>query len=97
MSTVNYSLRVEETDKQKAEEVFRTLGMSFSTGINIYLKAVGRQQRIPFDLAVNKQQAVAPVAKNSRNEKEKSFNALHGILAGYEIDLNKEREERISS
>ena len=27
--------------------------MTFSTGINIYLKAVGRQRRIPFVLAVD--------------------------------------------
>jgi len=53
MANVNYTLRVDETDKKKAEQVFKTLGMTFSTGINIYLKAVGRQQRIPFSLAVN--------------------------------------------
>jgi len=33
--------------------VFKALGMTFSTGINIYLKTVGRQQRIPFVLAIN--------------------------------------------
>ena len=53
MATINYSLRVDETDKQRAEQVFKSLGMTFSTGINIYLKAVGRQRRIPFDLAVD--------------------------------------------
>ena len=53
MANVNYTLRVDETDKKKAEQVFKTLGMTLSTGINIYLKAVGRQQRIPFSLAVN--------------------------------------------
>ena len=53
MATVNYTLRVDETDKQKAERVFKALGLTLSAGINIYLKAVGRQQRIPFALAVN--------------------------------------------
>ena len=53
MATVNYTLRVDEADKQKAEQVFKALGMTFSTGINIYLKTVGRQQRIPFVLAIN--------------------------------------------
>ena len=53
MAAVNYTLRVDETDKQKAEQVFKALGMTFSTGINIYLKTVGHQQRIPFALAVN--------------------------------------------
>ena len=53
MATVNYTLRVDEADKQKAEQVFKSLGMTFSTGVNIYLKTVGRQQRIPFVLSVN--------------------------------------------
>ena len=53
MAAVNYTLRVDEADKQKAEQVFKTLGLTFSTGINIYLKTVGRQQKIPFALNAN--------------------------------------------
>jgi len=34
---------------------------------------------------------------NALTEKEKSFEALNGVLAGYEIDLDKEREERVMS
>ena len=52
MGAVNYTLRIDEGDKQKAEQVFKALGMTFSTGINIYLKTVGRQQGIPFSLTV---------------------------------------------
>ena len=53
MATVNYTLRVEETDKKTAEQIFRNLGMSFATGINVYLKTVCRQQRIPFSMDLN--------------------------------------------
>ena len=53
MAAVNYTLRIDEEDKQKAEQVFRSLGMTFSTGINVYIKTVGRQQKIPFALAMN--------------------------------------------
>ena len=35
--------------------------------------------------------------KTTKEEKEKLFMALSGILAGHEIDLDKEREERILS
>jgi DNA-damage-inducible protein J len=55
MATINYTLRIDETDKKTAEEVFKTLGMTFATGINIYLKTVGRQKKIPFNLTVNEQ------------------------------------------
>ena len=58
MAAINYTLRIDEEDKQKAEQVFKTLGMTFSTGINIYIKTVVRQQRIPFPLSVNE---VVPV------------------------------------
>ena len=97
MSTVNYTLRIDEKDKQKAEQVFKALGMTFSTGINIYLKTVSRQQKIPFDLALDEQigLATASTPKISLKEKEKSFLALSGILAGHEVDLDREREERI--
>jgi DNA-damage-inducible protein J len=53
VAITNYTLRIDESDKQKAETVFKTLGMTLSTGINVYLKAVGRQQRIPFALNAN--------------------------------------------
>ena len=99
MATVNYTMRIDEADKQIAEQVFKALGMTLSTGINIYLKTVRRQKKIPFDLALNEQEATAAsfTTTTSKAEKEKSYRALSGILAGYEIDLDKEREERISS
>ena len=53
MATVNYTLRINEADKQIAEQVFKTLGMTFATGVNVYIKAVGRQQGIPFALSIN--------------------------------------------
>ena len=100
MSTVNYTIRLEETDKQAAELVFNQLGLTLAAGLNVYLKAVARQQRIPFELALDGySSANAEISDKTkrRSEKEKSFRSLNGILAGYEIDLDKEREERILS
>jgi len=98
MATVNYTLRIDENDKQIAEQVFKGLGMTFATGINIYLKTVGRQQEIPFELALRKQsRATAPLVSTSKDEKWAAFMALEGILAGHDVDLEKERGERILS
>ena len=98
MATTNYSLRIDESDKQKAEQVFKSLGMTFSTGINIYLKTVGRQQKIPFELTLDEQMSTIPVPRprSTHDDKESALNTLIGILAEYDIDLDKEREERIS-
>jgi len=96
MAGTNYTLRIDEVDKQQAELVFRSLGMNLSTGINIYIKAVSRQQRIPFDLDLNAHtEKVVMDAKKSLDDKKMSYNALEGILSNHEVDLDKEREERI--
>ena len=79
MAPVNYTIRVDETDKQKAEAVFRELGMTFATGINIYLKTVGRQKRIPFNLDTNEEGA----AKISLKE---AFGALQEEAKNNGID-----------
>jgi len=96
MATTNYTLRVDDTDKQRAEQVFKELGMTFATGINIYIKTVSRQQKIPFELTLNPQ-IFTTNQSISGEEKKKAFIALDGILAGHEVDLDKEREERILS
>jgi len=44
---------MEEADKKAAERVFKSLGMSFATGMNIYVKKVGRERRIPFSMDLN--------------------------------------------
>ena len=97
MPTVNYTIRLDEADKQAAEQVFSQLGLTLAAGLNVYLKAVARQQKIPFDLDLNKQATMLATTSltKTREGKEKSFKALNGILAGYEIDLDQERQERI--
>ena len=52
-ATTNYTVRLSVEDKKRAERVFKALGMTLSTGVNIYIKMVCREQKIPFDLTVN--------------------------------------------
>ncbi|MCI8560236.1 MAG: type II toxin-antitoxin system RelB/DinJ family antitoxin [Dorea sp.] len=47
------SLRIEDDVKKKAEQVCAGIGMSLSTAINIYLKKLGREKRIPFEVSVD--------------------------------------------
>ena len=98
MATINYTIRLDEADKQAAEKVFSQLGLTLAAGLNVYLKAVARQQKIPFELTLNEQVKTAfDSVSKTKTDKEKSFQALNGVLAGFEIDLEKEREERIKS
>ena len=47
------SLRVEDDVKKNAEQACADIGMSLSTAINIYLKKLGREKRIPFEVSVD--------------------------------------------
>lgn len=47
------SLRIEDDVKKNAEQACADIGMSLSTAINIYLKKLGRERRIPFEVSVD--------------------------------------------
>ena len=47
------SIRVDDEVKRSAEEIFDTIGLSMSTAINVFLKAVARENRIPFELTAD--------------------------------------------
>jgi len=47
------SLRVNDEDKRRAEEVCDEIGISLSAAINIYIKKLGREKRIPFEVGTN--------------------------------------------
>jgi len=50
MASKTINISVDETTKAKAQAIFESLGMSFSTGINIYLEQVVLKKGIPFAL-----------------------------------------------
>ena len=50
MPEARLSVRVDADIKRQAETVFHELGMTLSTGVNLYLNQVARQQGIPFPL-----------------------------------------------
>lgn len=47
------SLRVDDDVKRSAEQVCADLGLSMSTAITIYLKKLGRERRIPFEVSMD--------------------------------------------
>ncbi len=51
MAQIN--LRVDDEVKRNAEKTFDEIGLSMSTAINIFLKAVIRENRIPFELSAD--------------------------------------------
>ena len=47
------SLRVDDDVKRGAEQVLNEIGLSTATAINIFLRAVARERRIPFELSAD--------------------------------------------
>lgn len=46
----NYSIRIDPQLHDEAVKILATLGLTFSAGIDIFLKYVVRKRGIPFDL-----------------------------------------------
>lgn len=53
MSTTSITLRIDEDLKKQAESLFSELGLNMTTAFTVFAKASVRQQRIPFDLAID--------------------------------------------
>ena len=47
------SLRIEDSVKKNAEQVCAEIGISMAAAINIYLKKLGRERRIPFEVSAD--------------------------------------------
>ena len=56
--SVVFSVRVDPDVKREAAEVFGKLGLSLNAGIDIYLRAVARNQAVPFNLSLEPSGAV---------------------------------------
>ena len=48
MATINTSIKIYEETKKEAQKLFKDLGLSLSTAINIFLKQAIREKGIPF-------------------------------------------------
>lgn len=68
-STV-FSVRVELETKEAASKVFKQLGLSLNSGIDVYLRAVAREKAIPFLLTLASQEESATIPAEAMKEKK---------------------------
>lgn len=70
MPKTTLNLRIDSNIKKQAEKVVDELGISMSAAIILYLKAIVRENGIPFDMKVRKQEPVeTPKAKAKKKPK----------------------------
>lgn len=51
--TTQVSFRIDEEVKRNAENVLDDLGLTMSAAITVFLKKVGREHRIPFEISAD--------------------------------------------
>jgi DNA-damage-inducible protein J len=69
------SVRVEDDVKRDAERVLDEIGLSMSAAIGVFLRKVGRERRIPFELTadVPNAQTVAAIEEVQRMKADPSL------------------------
>lgn len=53
MSVANLSVRIDEKDKKNFEAFCNETGMNVSVAINMFIKAVLREKKLPFEIKVD--------------------------------------------
>ena len=53
METTNVTLRMEKGLKESADQLFSSLGLSFSSAVNLFVRKALRTQSIPFDVSTS--------------------------------------------
>lgn len=81
------SLRIDDEVKRKAEKTLDEIGLSMSTAINIFLKAVVRENRIPFELSADPFYSRENIAELER--RVNSINSGKSILKEHELNEGK--------
>lgn len=53
MKTLNLNVRVNADDKKGFEQFCNNVGMNVSTAVNLFIKTVLREQKLPFEIKSN--------------------------------------------
>ena len=53
MESLTLNVRVDANDKKNFEEFCNSVGMNVSTAVNMFIKAVLREQKLPFEVKSN--------------------------------------------
>ncbi len=53
MTQSNISIRIDDNLKQKFDSLCEEFGLTMSTAINMFVRTVVREQRIPFEISIN--------------------------------------------
>ena len=85
MSTVNVTIRMDESLKKQADALFSELGMNMTTAFTIFTKQAIREQGIPFNIELTSSvQTLAALEEVKAMKKDhslgKSYSDVHEMV-----------------
>ena len=80
MAEARLNIRIDADIKAQAEEVFQQLGLTMSSGINIFLSKVAAEKRIPFQLTLER---VNTIGYDTYLFEQAAINLVNEKLAEY--------------
>ena len=87
MATVNMSIRMDTELKKQADAMLSDMGLNMTTAINMFLRQVVRQGRIPFEIATDIPNAETLAAINDVNN-NRNMSKAYGSMEELMRDLN---------
>ncbi|WP_195985999.1 type II toxin-antitoxin system RelB/DinJ family antitoxin [Clostridium sp. D33t1_170424_F3] len=87
MAQTNINIRMDENLKQQFDRLCNELGLNMTTAFNIFAKTMVRQQRIPFDVALDVPNAETLAAIDDANHGRNLSKPFHSVKELME-DLN---------
>lgn len=83
--TTNLSIRMDKELKEEAETLFNKLGMNMTTAFNIFARQSVRQQKIPFEIALNTPnaetlEAIQEVQQMKKDINTKTYSSFNELL-----------------
>lgn len=87
MAQTNINIRMDENLKQQFDHLCSELGLNMTTAFNIFAKTMVRQQRIPFDVALETPNAETLAAIQDVNQGRNLSKPFHSVAELME-DLN---------
>ena len=87
MATVNMSIRMDTELKKQADAMLSDMGLNMTTAMNIFLRQVVRQGKIPFEIATdipNAETLAAIDDVNNNRNMSKAYDDMNELMR----DLN---------
>ena len=91
MATTNMSIRMDVELKKQAEAMLSDMGLNMTTAMNMFLRQVVRQGRIPFEIATDIPNAETLAAI------EEAEDMLSGKISAKKYSSTKELFEELNS